>query len=268
MKTANLCPICKSNDAASTSNSEILRCNVCSHAWRINVPDAEKTIEKLYKSETYWARDRNHQGITRIEYSDEWKNWVNSRIRLLESYELLPIEKSNDFSIFEFGCSEGMLLYILKQRGFYVLGNEVNPIAQEAQETQETQETLGITILTDPIEKLKIEKRFNLIMSFHVLEHLVDPDFVLEKICKFAKPDGKILLHIPIEDKLIDHVGHDHYHFFSPESLRYLMGKYTDVINDHISTYTSSNGSVNAVMTILGQVRLTNNVDLNNGGSQ
>jgi len=260
MGTINLCPICKSNDTANTSNSEILRCNVCSHAWRINVPDAEKTIEKLYKSETYWAKDRNHQGITRIEYSDEWKNWVNSRIRLLESYGLLPIEKSGNFSIFEFGCSEGMLLYVLKQRGFDVLGNEVNLIAKEAQEA------LGITILTDSIEKLKIEKRFDLIMSFHVLEHLVDPDFVLEKICKFAKPNGKIFLHIPIEDKLIDHIGHDHYHFFTPESLRYLMGKYTNVIKDHISTFTSSNGAVNAVMTILGSV-LTNNT-INKEGLQ
>jgi len=247
----NLCPICKSNDATSTSNSKILRCNVCSHAWRINVPDAEKTVELKYKRVSYWAQDKNHQGITRIEYSDEWKKWVNSRIRLLESYELLPIENSNNFSIFEFGCSEGMLLHILKQRGFDVLGNEVNPIAQESQKI------LGITILPDPIEKLKIEKRFDLIMSFHVMEHLVDPDFVLEKICKFAKPNGKILLHIPIEDKLIDYVDHDHYHFFTPKSLRYLMEKYTDVIKDHISTFTSGDGAVNAVMTILGQVRLT-----------
>jgi len=247
MKTTNLCPICKSNDAVSTSNDEILRCNICSHAWRINVPDAEKTIEKLYKSETYWARDRNHQGITRIEYSDEWKNWVNSRIRLLESYELLPVEKSNNFSIFEFGCSEGMLLYILKQRGFYVLGNEVNPIAQDSQEA------LGITILTDPIEKLKIEERFNLIMSFHVLEHLVDPDFVLEKICKFAKPNGKIFLHIPTDDVEFDNL--DHYHFFSSKSLRHLMSKYTNIIREDLATYKTINDDVLEVMSILGQVK-------------
>jgi len=251
VKTANVCPICKSNSTTGTSNKEILRCNVCSHAWRINVPDTEKTIEKLYKSETYWARDKNHQGITSIEYSDEWKKWVNSRIRLLESYEVLPIENASNFSIFEFGCSEGMLLYMLKQRGFDVLGNEVNPTI-----TQAAQKTLGITILTDSIEKLKIEKRFDLIMSFHVLEHLVDPDFVLEKICKFAKPNGKILLHIPIEDKIIDYVGHDHYHFFTPESLKYLMRKYTNVIKDHVSTFTSADGAVNAVMTILGQVKI------------
>ena len=247
MKTTNLCPICKSNNAVSTTNNEILRCNICGHGWRINVPNVEKTIELKYKIADYWAQDKNHQGITHIEFSDEWNEWVNGRIHLLDFFDLLTDENPNNFSIFEFGCSEGMLLYALKQRGFDVLGNEVCQIADESQKV------LGITILSTPIETLQIARHFDLIMSFHVMEHLVDPVFVLEKLCKFAKPNGKIFLHIPIDDVEFDNL--DHYHFFSIKSLRHLMSEYTSILREDVETYKTINGDVLQVMSILGQVR-------------
>jgi len=246
IKSTKLCPICKSNDII-TLGYDILKCNVCSHGWRVNVPDVEETIELKYKTAGYWSQDKNHQGITHIEFSDEWNEWLNDRIPMLESFDLLTNEKPNSFSIFEFGCSEGMLLYALKQRGFDVLGNEVCQI------TDESQKVLGITILSDPIETLQIDKHFDLIMSFHVMEHLVDPAFVLEKLCKLAKPNGKIFLRIPIDDGEYSNL--DHYHFFSSKSLRYLMNRYTSVLREDVKTYKTANGDVFEEMSILGQLK-------------
>lgn len=258
-KDKKVCPICNSSDVYNLLlgtlgwRNGIMKCRNCSHGWRPNVPDLKETIETKYRDAKYWAQDKNHQGITHVEFSDEWKNWVNSRIRLLESFDLLATENPNSFSIFEFGCSEGMVLYTLKQRGFDVLGNDVCFIADEAQKK------LGITILTDPIENLEINKRFDLIMSFHVFEHLIDPVSVLKKICALAKPNGKIFLHIPIGDGDEEFNNSDHYHFFSRKSLSYMMCEYTNIIKEDISNFKTINNDVYGVMSILGEVKPNNN---------
>jgi 2-polyprenyl-3-methyl-5-hydroxy-6-metoxy-1,4-benzoquinol methylase len=227
-------------------DTEIRECKVCGHKWRTGTLDSEATVEEKYRSADYWRQDKQHQGINSINPNQEWEKWITARLNLLDSFGLLNVPNLSNVSVFEFGCSEGMLLHALKSRGFDVLGNDVCAIAEESKTV------LGIDILTDPIENLSLTRKFDLIMSYHVMEHLVDPKFVLDRLRKLAKPGGKIFLHIPIDDKEVTNL--DHYHFFSPLSMTYLMSLYTKVIKFDIRYYTRANGDVNAVGSILGEV--------------
>ncbi|MCL2000958.1 MAG: class I SAM-dependent methyltransferase [Planctomycetes bacterium] len=239
------CPICGANDIETTKRESVYKCCSCRHVWRHNVTGTDAALEDRYSEAKYWAQDKNHQGITGISYSEEWDNWLNSRLDLLENMGLLMVEDPKKVSVFEFGCSEGMLLHALKRRGFEVLGNDVCGIIEKSQEA------LGITILPGPIEKLCLSQKFDLIMSFHVMEHLNDPVYVAEKLAAYLKPGGKMLFMVPTGESEIDNL--DHIHLFSRESLRVFMGKFTEVINERLQSYTTPNGMTHEVITILGQ---------------
>jgi SAM-dependent methyltransferase len=165
----------------------------------------------------------------------------------LNSYGLLYKPATKDISFFEFGCSEGILLYELSKLGYDVLGEDVCAI------TEQSQKVYGITILNDPIETLQVKDKFDVVMSFHVMEHLVNPRYVLEKVSKFVKPDGRIFLHIPIDDKELSNP--DHYHFFCPLSMTYLMSRHTKIERFDIQYYRRANGDINAVGSIIGRIK-------------
>jgi 2-polyprenyl-3-methyl-5-hydroxy-6-metoxy-1,4-benzoquinol methylase len=128
-----------------------------------------------------------------------------------------------------------------------VFGNDACAI------TEQSSQQLGLTISNEPIENFQTDRKFDLIMSFHVMEHLVDTDRILDRLCKFSKCGGKIFLHIPIDDNELTNP--DHYHFFSPLSMTYLMSKYTDIMKFDIQYYRCSNGDLSAVGSILGRVK-------------
>jgi SAM-dependent methyltransferase len=83
------------------------------------------------------------------------------------------------------------------------------------------------------------------------MEHLINPDIVVEKCRRILKPGGIFLAHVPVDDKEIDNV--DHYHFFSIESISYLFKKYFYHIKYKLDCY--DNYAINdksSVITMIG----------------
>jgi len=235
------CPVCgcKSIDQAN----DIGTCPDCGHGFRTRIP---KEIMAKYYEKKYWEHDKSRQVIMEVKPSPEWDFWLNSRLQLLESFGLLDHSNPGAVRILEFGCAEGMLLYALKQRGYQVMGNEIGAVADEASKE------LGIEISRLPIEEFsKSGEKFDLIMSFHVLEHLRDPREVMKNLSEMLSPGGFLLMHVPVNDAEYDNT--DHYHFFSHESCMKLMEMYTTDIRSDVSSYEISSGNVAASATYVGR---------------
>ncbi len=203
---------------------------MCGHAFRTHVP---KEILPRYYDRQYWNNDKNRQGIKSVKPSEEWKRWVAARLKILEGFHLIGDGGSlgKGSRILEFGCAEGMLLYALKQRGYDVMGNDVCAI------TDESKETLDIPISNMPIELFSKENegKYDLIMSFHVVEHLRDPRMVFENLCTMLKEGGHMLLHVPVDDKELGN--YDHFHFFTNVSCLKLMEQFTTDIKSNFVYY-------------------------------
>lgn len=119
-------------------------CYNCSHKFRQYIPTE---ILPRYFDKSYWDSDKNRQGITSVRFSEEWSDWVRARLEILESFNLISHQDPSQVKILEFGCAEGMLLYVLKQRGYEVTGNDVCAV------TDESVRELGIEISKKPIEE-------------------------------------------------------------------------------------------------------------------
>jgi SAM-dependent methyltransferase len=106
---------------------------------------------------------------------------------------------------------------------------------------QEGMRQLGVQILTDAFEKLELpQNHFDLVMSFHTLEHMRFPVEIFAKAAQILRPDGAILIEVPCGEEEYENT--DHLHFFSESSLRLLLKKFfitTEILDN---SYMNSAG--------------------------
>ena len=231
------CPICAGQGAFEHENglTVLFRCRGCGHVYARNLPNDE-ALTTLYGGLGYWKKDRCHQGITTIQEGKGWEGYLNARLGILARLGLLERPSAHVTSVFEVGCAEGMLLHELAKRGITASGCEMNVAVAE-----EGMRQLGVNILTAPFEKINLPQgHFDLVMSFHTLEHMRFPIEVFTKAARILRTDGAILVEVPCGAEEYDNT--DHLHFFCDKSLRLLLDKFflsTEILDN---SYTNSAG--------------------------
>ncbi|QPJ63429.1 MAG: glycosyltransferase [Candidatus Nitronauta litoralis] len=110
-------------------------------------------------------------------------------------HDMLPLIPEEARSILEIGCGAGKTGQFLKEsRGAFVAGVELNPdVAEEAKSVLDD-------VISGNIEEMDLPYEpgsFDCILCGDVLEHLVDPLKVLEKLKGLLVPGGKIVASIP-----------------------------------------------------------------------
>ena len=231
------CPICGGTGHFEYENklSALFRCRECDHVYARELPN-DKALGILYGDFGYWEKDRCHQGITTIQDSSGWETYLNARLGILDKLGLLKGSSTRSKSVFEIGCAEGMLLHALERKGIAASGCEMNRAV-----AQEGMRHLGVEILSDPFENLDLpQKHFDLVMSFHTLEHMRFPIEIFAKVAAILRSDGAILIEVPSGEEEYENT--DHLHFFCEKSLRLLLDKFfitTEILDN---SYTNSAG--------------------------
>ena len=101
-----------------------------------------------------------------------------------------------------------------------------------------------IKIFNNTIEKFNSKKKYDLIILTHVLEHLINPLEALKKCSKLQNFNQKILIEIPLFDKIelypIAGLTMEHLYYFSEENLKELVAKAGYEITSITKTYNST----------------------------
>lgn len=96
-------------------------------------------------------------------------------------------------AILEIGCGSGMLLFMLQKRGFTNLwGNDFSDAPE-----RELSERGILFKKADLDKKFPMDRRFDMIILNHVIEHLRNPKFVLKSCREHLSPGGKIIVMTP-----------------------------------------------------------------------
>lgn len=125
-----------------------------------------------------------HRDETYIQEEKLFENIFSKRIREVTKY-------IKTGKVLEIGCSTGLMLSILQKKGFKVTGVEISKKAAEVAQKR------GIEVLVSPFEKIKFDKKFDLVIINHTLEHLEDPLKVLEKAKIILTPKGYLMIDLP-----------------------------------------------------------------------
>lgn len=110
--------------------------------------------------------------------------------------EILPMLEHRIESVLDVGCGEGATSGYLRENGHcrWAAGIELSPEA-----AAQARERLDL-VITGNLEELELpfdDGSLDLILCLDVLEHLVDPWAVVDRLAKLLRPGGTILASIP-----------------------------------------------------------------------
>jgi len=185
------CYLCKSNNfyirkgsVRDDENINILECNNCG---------------LVYLSSLNHIEDRHYEesGMHGDEVPD-----INKWLRETEfddkrRYKFIK-EKITNKTVLDFGCGAGGFLDLSKKSAISVSGIEL----EKALQTSFKQRNLDV--FENLSKAQEVDKKYDVITAFHVVEHLQNPKKVLKELSLLLKDGGEMIVEVPnSEDALL-----------------------------------------------------------------
>jgi len=168
-------------------NAKIYRCNDCNFAFVYPMP-TNKTLDHFYKY--VYRSDGRPPYLVSENYEDQIKHYLEDKnlSYLLYLTTLIDVKKIKNY--YDFGSGDGDLGYALKKKF-----PQLNLFCTEGDDQCEK-------ILKDRGYKNyknldEIDKKFDLIVTTHSLEHLSDVNSIFSKFKEMLNPNGFIFFEVP-----------------------------------------------------------------------
>lgn len=202
--SAGLCPCCRHEETQQPSPA-YTRCSCCGHRWRLP-PEA---VSSTGYYETLVARN---------DPQTPWfKRKISDRVALLSAL----LEEGGARRVLEIGCAEGELGGAIKARFDVVYdGVELSRDSEVAEQSLDR-------VFKTPASEVK-ELPYGLIASFHVLEHIAEPEQELACWSRLLGENGQLLIEVPNQSGhplLVSDHNPEHLHQFTPASLAILLSR-------------------------------------------
>jgi SAM-dependent methyltransferase len=94
--------------------------------------------------------------------------------------------------LLDVGCANGRFLHQMQMVGWRVAGIEIDPVAAAKARTVTPEIFAG-----DPLDAPFVEGAFDVVTSFHVVEHLTRPLAVLSRMIRWLAPGGLLIVEVP-----------------------------------------------------------------------
>ena len=158
------------------------KCRKCGLIFISNVEDIDKVHETFWK-EIIKDKSIEFEGVSSSDYE--------GKVLLMDKYR----DKNR---VLDIGCGDGQFLKILKDRGWNEFGIEVTKDV-----VLYAREELGLNVVQGVAEDIDFsENYFDVVIMWGVIEHLKDPQRVLQKINKILRGGGLLLIYTPNANSL------------------------------------------------------------------
>jgi SAM-dependent methyltransferase len=172
-------------------------CSACGCLQLIDVP---KNLARYYPNDYYsYANAGSLAAFVRSQRAAYTRNGVNP-VGALMSYlygpdaaldSIVRLKLNREASILDIGCGSGSLLRSLKRLGFYNLRG-ADPFIPKGIDANEVRLVKG--------QFFELDDKFDLVMLHHAFEHMAEPKFVLKQVKEVLRPDGVVILRMPVTD--------------------------------------------------------------------
>ena len=204
----------------------------------------KKEIDKFSKmANEWWDPEGKFKPLhkfnpTRIKYIKE--NIINNFKLKNKSKPLSGIK------ILDIGCGGGLLSEPMSRMGANVTGIDASDKNIKIAKLHSKKNKLKINYLCSSPEKLKIEKKFDVILNMEIVEHVEDIDFFLKSYSKLLKKNGLMFvatINKTLKSYVFAIVGaeyvlrwlpigtHEWEKFVKPEDLKKILMKYDLSLN-------------------------------------
>lgn len=206
------------HEAARTVRSlprRIVRCRRCGVAFAAERPSLQQAIA-THGGDYFLA---NKDFIFPDGKPDVF-NYVMPRTLFFHALGMYAFRPANRRAL-DVGCGVGIMPRYLEFLGFEAHGVEISSWAVDYARRE-----LGQTrIQQGTVEQAAFpDGHFSLITLVHVLEHLDDPLPTLRELRRILEPGGLLYVESPCSERdTSDYLIDDHFWFYSPDALRYLL---------------------------------------------
>ena len=204
----------------------------------------KKEIDKFSKmANEWWDPEGKFKPLhkfnpTRIKYIKE--NIINN-FKLKNKFRPL-----SGINILDIGCGGGLLSEPMSRMGANVTGIDASDKNIKIAKLHSKKNKLKINYLCSSPEKLKIEKKFDVILNMEIVEHVEDIDFFLKSCSKLLKKNGLMFvatINKTLKSYVFAIVGaeyvlrwlpigtHEWEKFVKPEDLKKILMKYDLSLN-------------------------------------
>jgi len=167
---------------AAYDGTVIARCPRCNVLKTFPPEDAKGFDPLVQKFDTYEGRYKEFYGMF-----EQMGNLISRHM-------------SPPGTVLDIGCSVGIFLKVMQDKGYAVSG--IEPIRQAASLARKR---TGTTIFDGALAEYLKEKRtpVDCILLNHVMEHMTDPGSEIARIRKLLKPGGYLFVGVPSRDNVI-----------------------------------------------------------------
>ena len=204
----------------------------------------KKEIDKFSKmADEWWDPEGKFKPLhkfnpTRIKYIKE--NIINN-FKLKNKFRPL-----SGINILDIGCGGGLLSEPMSKMGANVTGIDASDKNIKIAKLHSKKNKLKINYLCSSPEKLKITKKFDVILNMEIVEHVEDIDFFLKSCSKLLKKNGLMFvatINKTLKSYIFAIVGaeyilrwlpigtHEWEKFVKPEDLKKILMKYDLSLN-------------------------------------
>ena len=194
MENIQNCPVCgsphstlklKAKDyTVSNEMFHIVTCDSCQLIYT-NPRPAANEAGPYYNASAYISHSDTNEGIINKLYHAVRKFTLQSKTNWIE------LEKKGTKELLDIGCGNGHFLAAAKERGWHINGLELDL------ETAARAAKLTGLAISSSLKEIELEKRFQVITLWHVLEHVYEIDTYFEFFKNRLAPNGKLLLALP-----------------------------------------------------------------------
>lgn len=184
MNDNSRCGLCGSKQAKiihhgtrDIQDIDVLKCEECG---LVRLSTFKQITDGFYEE----SGMRKNDDITRLSIDISMKN----DFRRASSLDYM------NKSVLDFGCGRGGFLRLARNYAARVAGVELEKKNREKLQKE------GITVKSS-IESF--DEKFDIITMFHVIEHLVEPSSILQKLKKYLKEDGELIIETPNADEAL-----------------------------------------------------------------
>jgi 2-polyprenyl-3-methyl-5-hydroxy-6-metoxy-1,4-benzoquinol methylase len=191
--------------------------------WVKERPNKEE-LEKYY-SEKYYQEAK---GSYEIEYdAAEQQYFVNKIIQKAFVIEK-NLDKDKPKYFLDIGCGEGWALSYFKEKKWQVLGLDYSSFGCQKFNPDCSENVIAGNVYENLDRLIEKGQKFDVVWVDNVLEHVTDPEFLVNNIKKIVSPKGILVIEVPNDFSVIQEY-----------SLRegYIDRPFWVVIPDHLSYF-------------------------------
>lgn len=211
------CPLCRKHDfEAFTSRARDGRplsttiCRGCGFVW-VNPPPTDDALRRYYA----WTYRQEAKGTARRTLRQVYRAAQGASAR----YEVLKPHLTPGAAVLDVGSGGGELVYLLRKVGIDATGIEPDKTYSAF-----AREQLAVPVETAFLQDVSFPAQtFEMVLLYHVLEHVAQPAEVIAILRPWLKPGGALVVEVPnLESRCeapISRFHHDHLSYFTPRTL-------------------------------------------------